>query len=192
MGVAISIDLCRRVPMPEAYWRIMKFTALLLTMLSLLAFASDTNAQDYRLSSTTVGDSEITTLSFPAPSNQGFGVWEVNPPAPSTAQCLAVTDFTNAVPADPDQVSLSYNPLTRNFYLRNSNSPGSGDDGCNILLVRSTTDAHDYIVWRRARYYEMTNLSDQAIQTGKESEATATQRTRVTSLTVTFSTQTTF
>jgi len=169
----------------------MKLTALLITMLSLLAFASDTNAQAYRLSTMTVGDSEINTLIFSAPAHEGFGVWEVKPPASTTAQCLAVTDFTNAVPANPDRVTLSYEPATGTFYLRNTSTPGGGD-GCNVIIVRSTTDARDYVIWRKTLYYEVPSLSEQAMQSVKESDATGTQRTRVTSLTVTFSAQTTF
>ena len=169
----------------------MKYIALFLTTLSLFAFASAINAQTFRLSTAADAEKETVTLSFSGPANATFFIYEARPQASSTTQCLASTDFSSAVPVGPDRVSVSFDPSMSTWYLR-STSPLGTVDSCSVLLVRhSSVDAHDYIAWRRARFSE-TSLFDEAVHTDKESDSATTQRTRVTSLQVTFSAQTTF
>ena len=167
----------------------MKYTALFFTLLSLFAFTSEIDAQIYRLSTTSDGDREVITASFSAPSSAMFVAYEVKPLVSTAAQCFASTDFSSAVPVGADRAAISMEPSTgtgtgTTFFLRNTNSP-SLEDSCSVIILRSLSgDARDFILWR-ARYGS-TGLFDQAIETGKENDSATAQRTRVTSLQVTF------
>ncbi|HKP70773.1 MAG TPA: hypothetical protein VJV05_15905 [Pyrinomonadaceae bacterium] len=167
----------------------MKYTALLFT-LSLFGFASYTEAQSYTRSTSADGERETITLSFAAPANANFVVYEARPQVSSAAQCFASTDLSSAVPVGPDRVTVSFDPVKGVFYLRNTNALGDADS-CSVFLARSSSDSADYVVWRRTNYGP-TSLYDGAIKTESENDAVAAQRTRVTSLQVTFIAQTTF
>ena len=150
-------------------------------MVGLLGLTADTNAQTLSVSKVTSGNTESITGRFPAPPDRQFLIFEARLPAASAAECFAATDFSSAVPADPARVSLSYDPTTALWYLKNSNS-ASSPAGCTVLIVGSSVEARDYTTWR-ARFGS--SLFTEADMT-EQSDGVKAQRSLVTSVQVTF------
>ena len=161
----------------------MKYAILFFAM---FVFAAATNAQTLGVSKVTSATAEIITGKFPAPPDRHFLIFEARLPAASAAECFAATDFSSAVPADPARVSLSYDPATLHWYLKNSNTAGS-PEGCSVVIVGTSVEAKDYTMWR-ARFGSTALLTETDDTTKKESDESASQRSRVTSVQVTFST----
>ena len=114
----------------------------------------------------------FTGLESPTPP----GIFEVVIPASTEAQGLAARDFSAAVPADPNTLSISFDPTTAVWHLRNSNTPARGDS-CRVLLVRNSSGSTDLTFWR-ARY-GVTSLSSSEVDKGDPNgEANARQRTQ--------------
>ena len=157
---------------------------------AVFVFAAVSNAQTLGVSTVTSDTTEIITGKFPAPPDRHFLIFEARLPATSAAECFAATDFSSAAPADPSRVSLSYDPATLSWYLKNSNAAGS-PEGCTVLIVGSTVDARDYVMWR-ARFGSTSGFTETEGPLKEESEAASAQRSRVTSIQVTFSSQVTF
>lgn len=166
----------------------MKATTILFAIM--LASAFTANAQTVGLSVVPSGKNEITTVEFNAPADRHFVIFEAVLPARSAAECFASRNFSSAVPVGPERASTVYDPTTGFFYLRNSNAAESSDS-CRVIIARSTVGLDDLTMWR-ARYGSTSARSADENQTGKEgsieADAPSTQRSRVTSVRVTFST----
>lgn len=93
-------------------------------------------------------DRDVIYARFPDASDRNFILFDAVLPTTTEAECLASTDFSNAVPADPNRASAIYDPQSALWHLKNSNT-GSVPP-CHVLLANGdgTVDAADYAVWR--------------------------------------------
>ncbi|HEX6125409.1 MAG TPA: hypothetical protein VFZ23_08540 [Pyrinomonadaceae bacterium] len=91
---------------------------------------------------------ELIEARFPESPGRNFVIFEAMLPASTEAECLATTDFSTAVPADPVRATIFYNPASGLWYLKNSNSTGLQPPCRAVLADGGRVDAADYVVWR--------------------------------------------
>ena len=163
----------------------MKINNILLALI-LVAVVSvvSSEAQNVSMSLVPSGKQDTTVVTFQAPSDRQFVIFEAVLPARTTEECFAATDFSSAVPVGPERVSMIYDPATARFYLKNTNTTGSVES-CRVLLVRSSVNTSDLNVFR-ARFGSTSALAETEDIKEPEEMNAAAQRSMVTSIKVTF------
>lgn len=130
-------------------------------------------------------DTSQATVSYTGLESPGGQLFEAVFAASSHEACLANRDFSSAVPVGPERASLLYDFATDTgtlswFFPRNDSA------NCRVLLVRNSVDTSDLGVWRTN--FGQTYAPEQ--EAGKSDSRLAAdaapQRSRVTSVVVTF------
>ena len=133
-------------------------------------------------------DTTETLINYSGLENPGGQLFEAVLPAASEEACLASRDFSSAMPVGPERATLKYDPTTDTGILRWSLARNDSAS-CRVLLVRNSTDSGDYAVWRTN--FGLTGsrpFEEAGTWNSDESKDGAPQRSRVTSVTVTFNT----
>jgi hypothetical protein len=128
-------------------------------------------------------DGVTTTITYTGLENPAPRFFEAIVQASSEEECLATTEFPTVIEVGPERASLVYDRESRTnrlswFGERRSSS-------CRVLIVRNSVDSSDLAVWKSN--YGRTALFDaEGEKVVTESDAAA-QRSRVSSVVVTFS-----
>ena len=96
-------------------------------------------------------DGEVIEAAFPAPANSNFRLFEASFPSRSEAECIANQDFSAATPVGSDRGTISFDPASGVWFLKNANT-SAPTEPCRALLADGdgVVDAGDYAVWRTA------------------------------------------
>ena len=133
----------------------------------------------------TTRDAAEALITYTGLESPNARLFEAVLPASSPEECLANRDFSSAVPVGPERALLMYDPESTSGYLRWFLRQNDSSN-CRVLLVRNSADTTDLAVWR-------TNFGAGGYSPAVEGkgdltdrEDAAPQRSRVTSLVVTF------
>lgn len=121
-----------------------------------------------------------------APATTQFLIKEAFFRTETEEECVAIRDFSTAVPVPPDRASMIYDPAGGVFRLKNSNSPAPRSSNCRVLILDDgKVDGNDFLIWQR-------NVGSAGLaEVGELMEKESTDeggRSRVTEISITFDT----
>lgn len=124
------------------------------------------------------------TISYTGLENTEPVIYEAVVRATSAEECLASRDLSTAVPVGADRATLTFDRESNTSVLRWFGGRVR-DSGCRVLLVRDSVNASDLAVWR-ANYGANGLIEDESGKFPGGPVELAPQRSRITTLVVTF------